>query len=494
MTNKYILALDQGTTSSRAILFDKEFNVIGKEQSETSQLFPKPGWVEQDATEIRETQIFVARKLLSRLGIESSDILTTGITNQRETTVIWDKKTGKPVYNAIVWQDKRTSEFCKSIKQKEISNYIKEATGLIVDPYFSATKIKWILENVPGLKQKAINNEILFGTIDTWLIWNLSNGALHISDYSNASRTMLYNINDKCWDKKILDYFDIPENILPQVKNSAENYGFISEGILGKNKILLSGIAGDQQAALFGQTCFEQGSVKNTYGTGCFMLMNTGEKAVKSESGLITTIAWGLNGKLVYAIEGSVFIAGAAIQWLRDKLKIIETAQETEKIAYSVKDTAGVYVVPAFAGLGAPYWNMNARGTICGLTGGADYRHIVRASLEAMAFQTKDVLNAMEKDAEISIKNLNVDGGASENNFLLQFQADILNIDVTRPDFIESTALGAAFLAAIGANIYSMDELKSKRKIDKTFIPKMSDKERNFKYNGWKKAIKKAAL
>ncbi|MCK9322220.1 MAG: glycerol kinase GlpK, partial [Bacteroidales bacterium] len=374
------------------------------------------------------------------------------------------------------------------------SNYIKEATGLIVDPYFSATKIKWILENVPGLKQKAINNEILFGTIDTWLIWNLSNGALHISDYSNASRTMLYNINDKCWDKKILDYFDIPENILPQVKNSAEKYGFISEGVLGKNKILLSGIAGDQQAALFGQTCFEQGSVKNTYGTGCFMLMNTGEKAVKSESGLITTIAWGLNGKIVYAIEGSVFIAGAAIQWLRDKLKIIETAQETEKIAYSVKDTAGVYVVPAFAGLGAPYWNMNARGTICGLTGGADYRHIVRASLEAMAFQTKDVLNAMEKDAEISIKNLNVDGGASANNFLLQFQADILNIDVTRPDFIESTALGAAFLAAIGANIYSMDELKSKRKIDKTFIPKMSDKERNFKYNGWIKAIKKSAL
>ncbi|MDD2386424.1 MAG: glycerol kinase GlpK [Bacteroidales bacterium] len=494
MANKYILALDQGTTSSRAILFDKEFNVIGKEQSETSQLFPKPSWVEQDATEIRETQIFVARKLLSRLGIESSDILTTGITNQRETTVIWDKKTGKPVYNAIVWQDKRTSEFCQSIKQKEISNYIKEATGLIVDPYFSATKIKWILENVPGLKQKAINNEILFGTIDTWLIWNLSNGALHISDYSNASRTMLYNINDKCWDKKILDYFDIPENILPQVKNSAEKYGFISEGVLGKNKILLSGIAGDQQAALFGQTCFEQGSVKNTYGTGCFMLMNTGEKAVKSESGLITTIAWGLNGKIVYAIEGSVFIAGAAIQWLRDKLKIIETAQETEKIAYSVKDTAGVYVVPAFAGLGAPYWNMNARGTICGLTGGADYRHIVRASLEAMAFQTKDVLNAMEKDAEISIKNLNVDGGASANNFLLQFQADILNIDVTRPDFIESTALGAAFLAAIGANIYSMDELKSKRKIDKTFIPKMSDKERNFKYNGWIKAIKKSAL
>ncbi|MDD4149166.1 MAG: glycerol kinase GlpK [Bacteroidales bacterium] len=494
MANKYILALDQGTTSSRAILFDKEFNVIGVEQSETSQLFPKPGWVEQDATEIRETQIFVARKLLSRLGIESTDIITTGITNQRETTVIWDKKTGKPVYNAIVWQDKRTSEFCEKIKQKEISNYIKEATGLIVDPYFSATKIKWILENVPGLKEKAINNEILFGTIDTWLIWNLSNHLLHITDYSNASRTMLYNINDKCWDKKILDYFDIPENILPEVRNSAEKYGCVSEGVLGKNKIQISGIAGDQQAALFGQTCFDQGSVKNTYGTGCFMLMNTGDKSVKSKSGLITTIAWGLNGNITYALEGSVFIAGAAIQWLRDKLKIIETAQETEKIANSIKDTAGVYVVPAFAGLGAPYWNMNARGIICGLTGGADYRHIVRASLEAMAFQTKDVLNAMEKDSSISIKNLNVDGGASANNFLLQFQSDILNIDVTRPDFIESTALGAAFLAAIGAKIYTMDELKSKRKVDKTFTPKMSDKEQYSKYFGWKKAIEKSAL
>ncbi|MDD2635169.1 MAG: glycerol kinase GlpK [Bacteroidales bacterium] len=494
MAKKYILALDQGTTSSRAILFDKNFDVIGIEQSETTQLFPKPGWVEQDATEIRETQIFVARKLLSRLNIESTDIITTGITNQRETTVIWDKKTGNPVYNAIVWQDKRTSELCEKIKNKEISNYIKEATGLIVDPYFSATKIKWLLENVPGLKQKAINNEILFGTIDTWLIWNLSKGANHITDYSNASRTMLYNINDKCWDKKILDYFDIPETILPQVKNSADKHGFISEGVLGKNKILLSGIAGDQQAALFGQTCFEQGSVKNTYGTGCFMLMNTGEKAVKSASGLITTIAWGLNGKIVYALEGSVFIAGAAIQWLRDKLRIIETAQETEKIAYSVKDTAGVYIVPAFAGLGAPYWNMNARGIICGLTGAADYRHIVRASLEAMAFQTKDVLNAMEKDAEISIKNLNVDGGASKNNFLLQFQADILNINATRPVLIESTALGTAFLAAIGANIYTMDELKAKRKVDKTFIPKMSVKERNFKYDGWTKAIKKSDL
>lgn len=494
MANKYFLSLDQGTTSSRAILFDADFNVLGIEQSETTQIFPKPGWVEQDATEIRETQVFVVRKLISRLGIDSSEIISAGITNQRETTVVWDKITGKPVYNAIVWQDKRTSELCESIKNHPIAEYINKTTGLIIDSYFSATKIKWILENVPGIREKAEKNQILFGTIDTWLIWNLSGGNLHITDVSNASRTMLYNIHNMCWDKKILEYFDIPESILPTVKNSAEKYGFISKGVFCPNEILLSGIAGDQQAALFGQTCFEQGSVKNTYGTGCFMLMNTGQNAVESKSGLITTIAWGLNDEITYALEGSVFIAGASVQWLRDKLRIIETAAETQQIANEVGSSAGVYFVPAFAGLGAPYWNMNARGIICGLTGAADYRHIVRASLESMAYQTKDVLQAMESDSQISIQNLNVDGGASANNFLLQFQSDILNIEVTRPDMVESTALGAAFLAAVGAGFCSVEDIKLKRKVESSFMPKMPENVRNEMYSGWKKAVEKSKM
>lgn len=494
MANKYFLSLDQGTTSSRAILFDADFNVLGIEQSETTQIFPKPGWVEQDATEIRETQVFVVRKLISRLGIDSSEIISGGITNQRETTVVWDKITGKPVYNAIVWQDKRTSELCESIKNHPIAEYINKTTGLIIDSYFSATKIKWILENVPGIREKAAKNQILFGTIDTWLIWNLSGGNLHITDASNASRTMLFNIHNMCWDKKILEYFDIPESILPTVKNSAEKYGFISKGVFCPNEILLSGIAGDQQAALFGQTCFEQGSVKNTYGTGCFMLMNTGQNAVESKSGLITTIAWGLNDEITYALEGSVFIAGASVQWLRDKLRIIETAAETQQIANEVDSSAGVYFVPAFAGLGAPYWNMNARGIICGLTGAADYRHVVRASLESMAYQTKDVLQAMESDSQISIQNLNVDGGASANNFLLQFQSDILNIEVTRPDMVESTALGAAFLAAVGAGFCSIEDIKLKRKVESSFMPKMPENVRNEMYSGWKKAVEKSKM
>ncbi|MBN2778552.1 MAG: glycerol kinase GlpK [Bacteroidales bacterium] len=494
MANKYFLSLDQGTTSSRAILFDADFNVLGIEQSETTQIFPKPGWVEQDATEIRETQVFVVRKLISRLGIDSSEIISAGITNQRETTVVWDKITGKPVYNAIVWQDKRTSELCENIKNHPIAEYINKTTGLIIDSYFSATKIKWILENVPGIREKAEKNQILFGTIDTWLIWNLSGGNLHITDVSNASRTMLYNIHNMCWDKKILEYFDIPESILPTVRNSAEKYGFISKGVFCPNEILLSGIAGDQQAALFGQTCFEQGSVKNTYGTGCFMLMNTGQNAVESKSGLITTIAWGLNDEVTYALEGSVFIAGASVQWLRDKLRIIETAAETQQIANEVDSSAGVYFVPAFAGLGAPYWNMNARGIICGLTGAADYRHIVRASLESMAYQTKDVLQAMESDSQISIQNLNVDGGASANNFLLQFQSDILDIEVTRPDMVESTALGAAFLAAVGAGFCSVEDIKLKRKVESSFMPKMSENVRNEMYSGWKKAVEKSKI
>lgn len=492
MNKKYILALDQGTTSSRAILFDHGFNVAGVEQSETTQIFPKPGYVEQDATEIRETQLFVARKLIAKSGINPDEIAGIGITNQRETTVIWEKSTGKPVYNAIIWQDKRTSEFCNGIKKTEFGEYINKATGLIVDSYFSATKIHWILNNVEGAKKKAENGELLFGTIDTWLTWNLSGGKLHITDYSNASRTMLYNIKDLCWDKGILKFFGIPENMLPEVKDSSHIYGDTANGIFGKSRIHISGIAGDQQAALFGQTCFVPGSVKNTYGTGCFMLMNTGEVPFESNSGLVTTIAWGLNGKISYALEGSVFIAGAAIQWLRDHMKIIETAAESESVAMEIPDSGGVYFVPAFAGLGAPYWNMDARGCITGITGGTTYRHIVRAALESMAYQTKDVLLAMEKDTGIKIHNLNVDGGASANNFLLQFQSDILGVEVNRPEIIESTALGAAFLAAVATGFSTMEEIINKRQIHKTYVPEMTETQREKNYEGWIKAVTKA--
>ncbi len=492
MNKKYILSLDQGTTSSRAVLFDTSFNVIGIEQAETTQIFPNPGWVEQDPEEILETQIEVVKRLVSRLEIEYSDIATIGITNQRETTVVWDKKTGKPIYNAIIWQDTRTSEFCSEINKEEISEYIKKSTGLVIDSYFSATKLVWILNNVKGVKEKIKNQEILFGTIDTWLIWNLSGGELHITDYSNASRTLLFNIYEKKWDSKILQYFDIPESLLPKIVDSADSYGVVKKGIFGEHEIKISGIAGDQQSALFGQACFTEGEVKNTYGTGCFMLMNTGSVPFKSNSGLLTTIAWSLNGKTTYALEGSVFIAGAAIQWLRDKLKLINTAPETEKLALEIKDTGGVYFVPAFSGLGAPFWDMEARGVITGLTASTDYRHIVRASLEAIAYQTKDVLSAMQKDTNIKILNLNVDGGASANNFLLQFQADILNIEVNRPKFVESTALGVAFLAALGAGIWKLEELKQYKQKDKVFYPNISDAERNKLCSNWHKAVEKS--
>ncbi len=494
MDKKYILSIDQGTTSSRAVLFDEVFNVLGIEQSETSQYFPQLGWVEQDATEIRETQIFVVRKLLSKLGVSTSQIAGTGITNQRETTVIWDKISGKPVYNAIVWQDKRTSEFCEEIEKDTFSDYIKDATGLVIDSYFSATKIVWILDNVDGIREKAQNGQILFGTIDTWLIWNLTGGRIHITDYSNASRTMLFNIKEKCWDNEILKFFNIPIEMLPEVKDSSGFYGNVDAGIFGNTEIPLSGMAGDQQAALFGQTCFKSGAVKNTYGTGCFMLMNTGSIPVKSTSGLITTIAWGLNGEISYALEGSVFIAGAAIQWLRDKMRLIDTAAETEKIASEIDDSAGVYFVPAFAGLGAPFWDMNARGTITGITGGTNYKHIIRAALESMAYQTRDVLYAMNKDSGIEILNLNVDGGASANNFLLQFQADILGLEVTRPVFVESTALGVAFLAALGCGLYDLEDIEQYRKLDRIFYPKMDDKTRFRLCVGWNNAVEKSRL
>jgi glycerol kinase len=491
MNKKYILALDQGTTSSRAIIFNRDFEIIGIEQAETTQIFPSPGMVEQDATEIRETQLFVARKLIARLGISASEISGIGITNQRETTIVWEKSTGKPIYNAIIWQDKRTANFCNDIRNSDFGNYITDATGLIVDSYFSATKIHWILENVKGAKDKALKGELLFGTVDSWLVWNLSGRKLHITDFSNASRTMLYNIRELCWDKKILDFFQIPEQMLPEVTDSSKIYGNTVSGIFGNDHIRICGIAGDQQAALFGQTCFVPGNVKNTYGTGCFMLMNTGEKPFKSNSGLVTTIAWGLNGTITYALEGSVFIAGAAVQWLRDKMRIIETAAETEEIALSVDGCHGVYFVPAFAGLGAPYWNMNARAAITGITGGTTYKHIVRAALEAMAYQTKDVLMAMENDSGIKINSLNVDGGATSNNFLLQFQSDILGVNVVRPEIIESTALGAAFLAALATGFVKMEDIPNLRKAGKVFNPKMISKTSDELYAGWLNAISK---
>lgn len=491
MSKKYILALDQGTTSSRAILFDNNFDIIGIEQSETKQIFHRPGWVEQNAIEIYETQVYVARKLLAKLSINNNDIIGIGITNQRETTIVWDKNTGVPVYNAIVWQDKRTSECCENLRKSEFGNYVNDKTGLVVDAYFSASKIQWILDNVDNARQKAENGELLFGTVDTWLVWNLSGRKLHVTDYSNASRTMLFDIHNLVWDEKILEYFNIPKQILPKVLNSSEIYGKTAKQTFGDNQIDIAAILGDQQASMFGHNCFNVGDVKNTYGTGCFMLMNIGEKFAKSESGLVTTIAWGIENKITYALEGSVFVAGAVIQWLRDNLKIVETAQETEEIALSVKSSEGVYFVPAFAGLGAPYWDMNAKAAIHGITGATNYKHIVRAAVESMALQTKDVLEAMQKDANAKINVLNVDGGAAANNFLLQFQADILNIEVLKPKIIESTALGIAFMVAIATKFKSIEEIKKSRIVEKHFQPKMVNHDRNKIYKSWLKSVER---
>ncbi len=484
----YILSFDQGTTSSRAILFDKNFNVVGIEQQETTQIFPKPGWVEQDANEIYRNQISTARNLINKHNVSASEIAAIGITNQRETTVVWNKKTGKPIYNAIIWQDKRTEEYCSKIKNTDFGKYVNDVTGLVVDSYFSATKLKWILDNVENAREMARRGELLFGTIDSWLVWRLTNGKEHITDCTNASRTMLYNIHSQEWDVNILDELNIPESMLPEVVDSSAVVGY-TDRLIFNDEIPICGIAGDQQAALFGQTCFAEGTVKNTYGTGCFMLMNTGENAVKSNSGLVTTIAWRIGGKLTYALEGSVFVAGAAVQWLRDKLGVIKTAAETEKLAMEVADTEGVYFVPAFAGLGAPYWNMNVRGNISGITGGTTVKHIVRAALEAMAYQTKDVLDAMEKDAGIKISALNVDGGAAANNFLMQFQSDILQINVSRPKTIESTSLGAAFLAALAIGWYKISDFISLRETDSEFKPRMNKTTATQKYNGWQNAV-----
>ena len=492
MAKKYILSLDQGTSSSRAILFDKHANIVGVEQQEFKQYYPKAGWVEQDPEEIFSSQLSVAQKLLKKLKIKANEIASIGITNQRETTIVWDKKSGKPIYNAIIWQDKRTSDFCESLKPKW-NDYISKTTGLVIDSYFSATKIHWILNNIKGAKEKAKQGELLFGTVDSWLVWKLSKGNLHITDYSNASRTMLFDIKNLSWDKRLLEIFDVDESMLPNVKPSSLIYGNCDSSFFGGVEIPISGIAGDQQAALFGQTCFGKGEAKNTYGTGCFMLMNTGSDIVYSKHGLLTTIAWGLNGEVNYALEGSVFIAGAAIKWLRDGLKIIKSAHETEEISNSLDSTEGIYFVPAFSGLGAPYWDMNARGAIIGITQGVTQKHIIRATLESLAYQTKDVINSMEKDSNINLHSLKVDGGASANNFLMQFQSDILNVNVIKPTVIESTALGVAYLAGLAVDFWNISDIKKYHDIEKIFLPKITEEKRTELYSGWKNAIKKVA-
>ncbi|NPA67641.1 MAG: glycerol kinase GlpK [Chlorobi bacterium] len=493
MKKKYILALDQGTSSSRAIIFDKEQNIVGIEQQEFKQFYPEAGRVEHNPHEIWESQYLTAKTLITRLKINPEEIAGIGITNQRETTIIWDKNTGEPVYNAIVWQDKRTSALCEDLKKQGLEDYIKDNTGLLPDSYFSGTKINWILENVEGARSKAEQGDLLFGTIDTWLIWKLSGGKLHITDYSNASRTLIYNIKTLRWDKKMLEVLNIPEIILPEVRNSSEIYGTTAKELFGC-EIPIAGIAGDQQAALFGQQCFTEGEAKNTYGTGCFMLMNTGKKPVMSKSGLLTTIAWGLNGNITYALEGSVFIAGAAIKWLRDGIKIINSASDTERMVKETDSNEGIYIVPAFAGLGAPYWDMDARGIITGLTQGITENHIVRATLESLAYQTKDILDVMSSDSGIELKELNVDGGATVNNFLMQFQSDILNKNVIRPEVVETTAAGAAYLAGLATGFWSEENLTAKRKIDKKFNPDMKEPERKKLYDGWKLAVRRCML
>ncbi len=493
MEKKYILALDQGTTSSRAIIFDKAGNIIKTAQKEFTQYYPKAGWVEHDPMEIWGTQSGVAREVLETAGVSPQEIAAIGITNQRETTVVWDKNTGKPVYNAIVWQCRRTASICDGIKAGGHEEYIRENTGLVVDAYFSGTKVKWILDNVEGAREKAEAGDLIFGTVDSWLVWNLTRGAQHVTDYTNASRTMLYNIKDLKWDEKILEIMDVPASMLPEVKPSSEVYGVTDPATFGGAQIPIAGIAGDQQAALFGQACYGEGMVKNTYGTGCFMLMNTGEKMVPSQNGLLTTIAWGLDGKVNYALEGSIFIAGASVQWLRDELKLITDAADSEYFATKVDDTNGVYVVPAFAGLGAPYWDMYARGAMVGLTRGANKNHIIRATLESIAYQTRDVIDAMQADSGIKLSTLKVDGGATANNFLMQFQSDILGVEVARPVVAETTALGAAYLAGLAVDFWSSkEEIAKNWAVDKTFKNEIPEVKRDELYDGWKRAVERA--
>ena len=493
MEKKYIIALDQGTTSSRAIVFDKEGKIVEVAQREFTQIYPKAGWVEHDAMEIWATQSSVLNEVMAKSGVNPEEVASIGITNQRETTVVWDKNTGKPIYNAIVWQCRRTANICDELEKRGLKDYIQKNTGLILDAYFSGTKIKWILDNVEGAREKAANGDLLFGTMDTWIIWNLTNKKVHVTDYTNASRTMVYNIKDLKWDEKLLKELDIPESILPEVKSSSEIYGYANLGGVGGTRIPIAGIAGDQQAALFGQACYEKGMAKSTYGTGCFLLMNTGEEMVESKSGLLTTIAVGIDGKVEYALEGSIFMGGATIQWLRDELQLINDAADSEYFAKKEKDTNGAYVVPAFVGLGAPHWDMYARGAIVGLTRGVNRNHIVRAALESIAYQTKDVLDAMEKDSGVELKELKVDGGATANNLLMQFQADILDSKVKRPVVTETTALGAAYLAGLAVGFWeSREEISKQWKIDREFDPEMTEEERTKKYTGWEKAVEKA--
>lgn len=487
---KYILALDQGTTSSRAILFDRQGQIVGKAQKEITQHYPQPGWIEHDPMEIWGTQSGVLREVLETKGITPFEIAAIGITNQRETLVVWDKETGKPVHNAIVWQCRRTAEICKELKDEGFEPYIKENTGLILDPYFSGTKLKWILDHVEGARARAKKGKLLFGTIDTWLVWNLTRGRVHVTDYSNASRTLLFNIKECKWDETILKRLDIPVEMLPEVKDSSMIYGHTDAYTLGGAEIPISGMAGDQQAALFGQRCFEKGLAKNTYGTGCFLLMNVGENVVYSQSGLLTTIAWSIGGKVEYALEGSIFMGGAVVQWLRDEMHFIHDASDSEYFAKKVADTNGVYVVPAFTGLGAPHWNMDARGSILGLTRGAGRNHIIRAALESIAYQTKDVVGAMQQDSGLELTELKVDGGASNNDFLMQFQSDILGTTVIRPNCVESTARGAAYLAGLAVGFWKdKEDLLLKGELTK-FAPGMEEEQKDKLYEGWKKAVK----
>lgn len=488
----YILSLDQGTTSSRAILFDHAGNIKGVAQKEFTQIFPQAGWIEHDPNEIWSTQIGVAAEVITKAGISVDQIAGIGITNQRETTVVWDRDTGEPIYNAIVWQDRRTAAYCDQLKAEGKAALIQQKTGLVIDAYFSATKIKWILDNVQDAREKAKQGKLCFGTIDTWLLWKLTHGKIHATDVSNASRTMLCNIHTLHWDGELQDIFDIPGNMLPQIRSSSEIYGYTDQ-IFTSARIPIAGIAGDQQAALFGQMCIEPGMVKNTYGTGCFMLLNTGEKAVISNNKLLTTVAWKIGDTVHYALEGSVFIAGAVVQWLRDGLKIIRSSDEIEALATSVESSDGVYIVPAFTGLGAPYWNQHARGTISGVTRGTSAAHIARASIESIAYQTLDVLQAMESDAGIQIRELRVDGGATVNDFLMQFQSDMLQCKVIRPAVTETTALGAAYLAGLATGFWkNIEEIKQQWQADTTFVPTIDEAKRGSLVEGWKKAVRTA--
>ena len=493
MTKSYVLAFDQGTTSSRAMLFDRDGLCVGTAQQEFTQHYPQAGWVEHDPLEIWETQIGVAREVLAASGIAADQLAAIGITNQRETTIVWDKASGQPIHPAIVWQCRRTAAICDELKARGLEPYIRETTGLVVDAYFSATKIKWILDHVAGARERAGNGELLFGTVDSWLIWKLSGGKLHVTDYSNASRTMLFNIRELCWDQRLLAELDIPAAMLPQVRPSSCVYGQTDPLIFPGATIPLAGDAGDQQAALFGQACFSDGMAKNTYGTGCFMLMNTGKTPVASRHGLLTTIAWGEGGQVEYALEGSIFVAGAAVQWLRDELKLIDSAAQSAELALAVDDSNGVYVVPAFVGLGAPYWDMYARGAIVGLSRGANRNHLVRATLESIAFQTRDVLQAMQDDSGITLKSLKVDGGAVANNFLMQFQSDILGVVVQRPEVTETTALGAAFLAGLAVGFWQdRAEIAARWSVERSFVPALAVATREKKYHGWKRAVERS--